>query len=176
MLDNGVDFGLWLFTSLVLVLSAMLTSYLMHGTSSRKSRECFVGLILTIMISYQLYMLLMTSQFIPAYPEYTYDSSLLRSQCRNSDKGGKRPGSRALAFDFNPCFCHAGANCIDSKSGAVLSNDNTCPTDGSAICYDPTNAVYIDLYNNNERNCKGGQGTEWYVVALIFFTINMFRH
>jgi hypothetical protein len=158
MFENAEQFGVQTFTAIVMVVSAAVASHIMYGYGTKRAREAFVGIVLGMMFCYQLYYLVLASQYIPADHTYMFNESLYRSDCRLSDKGGKRPGGREKGFDFNPCFCHAGAECTNKDTGVVVSTNNTCPTTGGYSCFNPTNALPVPLYTSNTRNCKGGQG------------------
>lgn len=159
MFEQAVNFGEEVFTALVLLLSAAVASHIMYGYGTKHARECFVGIVLLMMFGYQLYYLILSSQFVPAGPEYTYDKDLLRSDCKLSSKGGKRPLWRQEYMDMNPCFCHAGANCFKrDDDDTPISSDGTCPTDGDHYCVNPVNNKKIDLWVSAHRNCNGGQG------------------
>jgi len=160
MFDSAETFGVETFTAIVLLTSAALSAHIMYGWGTRKAREAFVGLVLLMMFFYQLYYLVLASQYIPADSTYMFNDKLYRGDCRLSDKGGKRPQGRHRAYDINPCFCHEGAECILTETGVTVSTNNTCPTTGAYSCYNPVNGAYIELYNDHERGCKGGQGTQ----------------
>lgn len=157
MFDNAVSFGVQSFSALILVVAAAMSATVMYGMGTRKAKETFLGLVLITMLCYQLYYMILASNYIPVYPT-TYDSTLVRSDCQASFKGGKRGGSSQESYDINPCFCHSGANCLDSDSN-IVSTNGTCVKDGTHTCYNPTANVWIDLYNSNRRNCHGGFGT-----------------
>jgi len=150
-----------IFSAIVLIVSAGITSHIFHGFGSRKWKETFVGLVLLIAVCTQLYFLIQASLAIPSYP-YEYDHSLTRIDCLQSDKGGKRPDGSTRAFDKNPCFCHPGARCISRDTGLVVSTNGSCPDDGDYICRNPLNVSHpndeINRYITSSRNCEGGRG------------------
>lgn len=159
MFDDIFGFGRQFFTALVLILSAGVSVHICYGYGSRKARECFIFLLLLMAVSIQYFYVIQVSTYLPAGRFYTYDSSLIRSQCIESGKGGKRPGDATLAFDLNPCFCLPEiANCTVLDTG-LLFNGTICPSNGTTSCISDSNQQ-IDVYISNERNCEGGQGTK----------------
>ena len=90
---SSVWFLLWLdlsqhvFSAIVLVLAAGISSHLCFGYSSKKSRETFICLILMIMMAFQAYHLIRAALYIPATRFFVLNPQLLRSDCLESVKG-----------------------------------------------------------------------------------------
>ena len=76
-----------MFSAIILVLCAGISSHLCFGFSTRQSRETFIGLIFLIMIGYQFFHLIRAALFIPATPFTIFNQHLHRSDCLNSGKG-----------------------------------------------------------------------------------------
>lgn len=156
------DFGQDVFSALVLVLCAGISSHLCFGFSTRQSRETFIGLIFLIMLGYQFFHLIRAALYVPATPFTVYNQRFHRTDCLNSGKGGKRPFKATDNIYKNPCFCvGAGAVCASRQSGQPLPAV-TCPVDGTATCAVRDSSgrqVFIKPYISHFRNCVGGQGS-----------------
>ena len=76
-----------MFSAIVLVLAAGISSHLCFGYSSKKSRETFICLILMIMMAFQAYHLIRAALYIPATRFFVLNPQLLRSDCLESVKG-----------------------------------------------------------------------------------------
>ena len=84
------------FTVVVLLLSAGISSHIAHGYGTRKSKELFASLVLAIIVGGQLYHLIQAVIYIPATRFYVWNDLLHREDCRYSSKGGKRAGTAKL--------------------------------------------------------------------------------
>ena len=82
-----LDLGQHVFSAIVLVLTAGISSHLCFGYSSKKSRETFIGLILMIMMAFQAYHLILAALYVPATRFFVLNPQLLRSDCLESVKG-----------------------------------------------------------------------------------------
>ena len=151
-----------IFTVLVLLTSAGITSHIAHGFGTRKAKELFASLVLAIIVGGQLYHLIQAVTYIPATRFYTWNDLLHRQDCIESGKGGKRAGNGTQYEDMNPCFCVNTAltecySTVDSSITYDLSTD-TCPTDGTAKCRQGTSRDdRIHRYVPSLRDCHGGQ-------------------
>ena len=156
------DFGQDVFSALVLVLCAGISSHLCFGFSTRQSRETFIGLIFLIMLGYQFFHLIRAALYVPATPFTVYNQRFHRTDCLNSGKGGKRPFKSNNPIYKNPCFCVGpGAVCTNRQSGQPMPAV-TCPVDGTATCMVPDSSgrqVFVKPYISHFRNCVGGQGS-----------------
>ena len=83
----SADFGEQVFSAIILILCAGISTHLCFGFSTRQSRETFIGLIFLIMIGYQFFHLIRAAMFIPATPFTIFNQHLHRSDCLNSGKG-----------------------------------------------------------------------------------------
>ena len=70
---NFLGFGDQLFTFIVLVLTAGVTSHIIYGYGTKKAKELFVGLVLFTMACIQLYHLTNAAMYKPATRFYTWD-------------------------------------------------------------------------------------------------------
>lgn len=154
--DDILSFGNHLFITLVLVLSAGISSSICHGTGTQKGRETFIVLILLLMAGVQMFHLINAVVYVPATRFYTYNTLLHREDCIDSTKGGKRPGKNRISTYFNPCFCAYGNNCTAVATGLPL-NETTCYRDHSSICRNKYGQK-VDKYASKLRDCNGGQG------------------
>lgn len=154
---NITDIANILFAGLVLTVSIGVSSHVLVGFENRKFKDVFVSLFLLMIVAVQLYFVVQAVVFIPAFP-YSY-KEMIRVDCLNSGKGGKRPRGSERYFDYNPCFCHSGAECYDISIGEVISTDGSCPKDGKYGCKSPAGDE-ISLYINDDRNCRLGQGNK----------------
>jgi hypothetical protein len=75
--DDILSFGNHLFITLVLVLSAGISSSICHGTGTQKGRETFIVLILLLMAGVQMFHLINAVVYVPATRFYTYNVSQL---------------------------------------------------------------------------------------------------
>lgn len=130
--SNILDFSQTIFSGLVLIISAGLTAHIFHGYNSKKWRTTFIGLLLVLLIGTQGFFLLRAMLHIPTYP-YQYDSTLLRHDCLDSGKGGKRSRGSTEAYDLNPCY---------------------------SFNISKTTNISYDQYIPETRNCHGGFGGE----------------
>lgn len=76
MFDNILGFGDQLFTVIVLVITAGISSHICFGFGTRKAKETFVGLILVLMVGTQFYHLINAATHIPANSPYTFNVRL----------------------------------------------------------------------------------------------------
>ena len=158
------DFGQHVFSAIVLVLCAGISSHLCFGFSTRQSRETFIGLIFLIMLGYQFFHLIRAALYIPATPFTIFNEKFHRTDCLMSGKGGKRPFKSNIAMYKNPCFC-VGPNtvCRLRIGGGTVGSTKPCPTDGTAECQviDRSGGVVrkVKPYISHFRNCIGGQGS-----------------
>lgn len=155
------NFADWILNSIILIISCGLTAHICHGYGTSKWRETFIGLCLTILVCVQMYHLLVLTLYFPINP-YIFKNPLYRKDCLSSTKGGKRPNSSFQHFDLNPCFCHNSSRCVSTKTGALLSSDDTCPVDGTAVCRAVTASSSspreIPMYLDYRRDCSRGEG------------------
>jgi hypothetical protein len=138
--SNILDFSQTLLSALILIISAGVTAHIFHGYNNKKWRTSFIGLLLLMLICTQVYYLMRAVLYIPTYP-YQYDSSLLRSDCLDSGKGGKRSRSSTETYDLNPCYFYY----IDNIN---LTNNSVKPV------------MEANHYLSDSRNCVGGLGGE----------------
>lgn len=144
------------------MLCAGISSHLCFGYSTKKSRETFIGLILLLIIGFQFFHFVRAALYVPASRFFVFNENFHRSDCLESNKGGKKPFKATAMIDLNPCFCLEPAVCILQTTGEKLSltNGEICPTDGSARCTSTTdNSTDIQAYISHFRNCIGGQGS-----------------
>ena len=127
-----LDFSQTIFSALVLIISAGVTAHVFHGYNNKKWRTSFIGLLLLMLVGTQMYYLCRAVLHVPTYP-YQYDSTLLRFDCLDSGKGGKRSRYSEEAYDLNPCYNYT----------------NTL-----------SNITYDEEYIPFTRNCYGGLGGE----------------
>ena len=106
-----------MFSAIILVLCAGISSHLCFGYSTKKSREAFIGLILLIMMGFQLFHLLRAALYVPASQFSVFNKEFHRTDCLESVKGGKKPFKSMQTVDRNPCFCLPPATCIVKASG-----------------------------------------------------------
>jgi hypothetical protein len=125
-----LDLSQTIFSALVLIISAGLTSHFFHGYNSKKWRTSFIGLLLLMLIGTQVYYLIKAVLYIPTYP-YQYDATLLRHDCLESGKGGKRSKYSTEVYDTNPCY---------NTTNNVTNTTNNEP------------------YLSYTRDCQGGRG------------------
>jgi len=154
--SNILEFGDQAFTTIVLVLAAGIGSSIAFGYGTRKGRECFLALILSLLVGVQLYHLIFAAMYIPASRFQIMNPALHRSDCLASTKGGKRPFPSTIHYDINPCFCFSGATCQTKLTHQNVTK-SSCPLDESAECRMPDGG-YIEMYLSYLRDCKGGQG------------------
>jgi hypothetical protein len=76
--DNILGFGDQAFTTIVLVLTAGISAHICYGYGTKKAKELFIGLILLLMVSVQLYHLVMAAVYMPATRFYVYNVSKFR--------------------------------------------------------------------------------------------------
>ena len=77
MFDNILGFGDQLFTVIVLVITAGISSHICFGFGTRKAKETFVGLILVLMVGTQFYHLISAVTHIPASKPYNFNVSVM---------------------------------------------------------------------------------------------------
>ena len=70
-----------------MVLCAGISSHLCFGYSTKKSRETFIGLILLIMLGFQLFHLIRAALYVPATRFSIFNEAFHRSDCLQSNKG-----------------------------------------------------------------------------------------
>lgn len=75
------------FSAVILVLCAGVSSHLCFGYSSKKARETFIGLILLTMLGFQLFHLLRAALYVPATQFSVFNKSFHRTDCLESVKG-----------------------------------------------------------------------------------------
>jgi hypothetical protein len=75
MFNNIQGFGDQLFTVIVLLVSAGISSHICYGYGTRKAKEAFVGLILVLMVGTQFYHLINAVTFVPASKFQVYNVS-----------------------------------------------------------------------------------------------------
>mmetsp|Transcript_8655 Transcript_8655/g.14681 ORF Transcript_8655/g.14681 Transcript_8655/m.14681 type:complete len:215 (-) Transcript_8655:145-789(-) len=131
---NMLDFSQSVFSAVVLIVSAGVTAHMFHGYSNKKWRSTFIGLVLLLLMATQVYYLLQAALHVPTYP-YRYDSSLLRLDCLDSGKGGKRSRNSVQGFDLNPCFNYSNSDPVTLENA----------TDGTQFI-------------SHKRDCHGGFG------------------
>ena len=131
--SNILDFSEVVFSAIVLLVSAGISSHFINGFNSKQWKTSFVGMILLMIVATQLHYLIQAALFIPTYP-YMYDSSLLRVDCLDSGKGGKRSRDSVEDFDRNPCFniTNNATNITDSRE--FLSYERNCPGGFGGMC------------------------------------------
>lgn len=154
-----IDFGDHVFGAIVLVLCAGISSHLCFGYSTKKSRETFILLILLLIIGFQFFHIIRAALYIPATRFFVFNEEFHRSDCLESNKGGKKPFRATAAIDLNPCYCLEPAICILKMTGEKIGEGLVCPTDGTARCMSGDgNKTDIKAYISHFRNCIGGQG------------------
>ena len=75
------------FSAIILVLCAGISSHLCFGYSSKKSKETFIGLILLTMLGFQLFHLLRAALYVPATQFLVFNKAFHRTDCLESVKG-----------------------------------------------------------------------------------------
>jgi len=151
-------FGNQLFTAIILVLSAGISTHICYGYGTKKAKEAFAALILLLLLGTQFYHLIYAANYVPATRFYVFNRALHRTDCLESGKGGKRPSEHMELIDRNPCFCLPSfANCTDISTGIVITNGTSCPYDGSALCLDRSTGSRIKPFHSRKRDCRGGQ-------------------
>jgi len=143
-----------IFTVIVLILSAAVSSFIAHGYGTRRAKEMFALLVLLLMVGCQLFHLINASLYIPATRFFIWKPRLHRSDCILSAKGGKREGNSTAWEDLNPCFCKGTASCLHVVSKEVINTDS-CPWDGTAKCRQDDHKIH--RFVSNLRDCRGGQ-------------------
>jgi hypothetical protein len=157
MFEGIESFGRHLLLCLFVLACTILAARLAFGWKARATREAALFGILCLLVGLQYYYLLDVVTFVPASRFFIYNSKLMRSDCKNSGKGGKRIQGSTQSYDLNPCYCNSHvADCINRATGAVVSG--ACPIDSAHKCIPHNNGTLIEAYVSSERNCKGGQG------------------
>jgi hypothetical protein len=150
-----------IFTLVVLLVGAGVTSHIAHGFGTRKAKELFASLLLLIIVGGQMYHTIQAVTYIPATRFFTWDSGLHRNDCIDSYKGGKRYGNSTDYEDLNPCYCvnTALTTCYSTIDGSEYDLSSVaCPTDGTAKCKQGEDkADRIHRYVPSLRDCRGGQ-------------------
>jgi len=144
-----------IFTGIVLLLAAGISSHLRYGIGTKKAKEMLLFLILCLMVGLQLYHLVFAAIHVPADKFHVWSPKLHREDCLYSTKGGKRSMFTSTDYTANPCFCHANAVCTMIGSGDVVTPSTDCPTDGTAVCTFDGEVIEPDV--SFKRNCRGGQ-------------------
>ena len=148
-----LDFSQVIFSALVLILSSGLTAHIFHGYNNKKWRTTFIGLLLFLLVGTQGYYLLRAMLHMPTYP-YRYDSSLLRHDCLDSGKGGKRSRGSMEAYDLNPCYSLNDQYNPDTRNcyggfGGECSQQEPC---------DPCDRDSLPLWASSSSSSTGGGG------------------
>ena len=76
MFDTMLGFGDQLFTGILLVICAGISAHIMHGYGTRKARDTFVGLVLLLAVSVQMFHLVKASVSSTTSKFYTFDVSM----------------------------------------------------------------------------------------------------
>ena len=84
---SHLEFVDHVFSAIILVLCAGISSYLCFGYTSKKSRETFIGLILLTMLGFQLFHLLRAALYVPATQFLVFNKAFHRTDCLESVKG-----------------------------------------------------------------------------------------
>eukprot|EP00904_Undaria_pinnatifida_P002411 jgi/Undpi1/12170/HiC_scaffold_5.g01846.m1 len=143
--------------ALVTVVAVALSAKILVGSSARW-RPAFVSGALVALVTCEYYYLFFAVMKVPRDWPATRGVLMLRWDCLQSTKGGKRAHSSAsAAFDINPCFCPSSAYCRNMTAD-VWIYDAECPEDGTARCWD-VNRRYIPLHIDERRDCQAAQGT-----------------
>jgi hypothetical protein len=76
MVFNSIlGFGDQTFTTIVLLLSAAITSHYVHGWGTRKGRDLFIVLVLLLILAVQYTHLIRAATYIPANRFYVWNVS-----------------------------------------------------------------------------------------------------
>lgn len=160
------------FTFLVLVLSAGVSTHIVHGLGTKRARELFAMLVLCIIIGVQMFHLVHAVTYIPATRFFVWKEILHRSDCIDSSKAGKRSGNNTQYEDTNPCFCQGAlATCYSVIKNSPKTYNLTrlanglqqepCPLNGVAKCKQgPRHQDRIHRWVPALRDCRGGQLTK----------------
>lgn len=70
-----LGFGDQLFTVIVLVVCAGITSHMCFGFGTKKAKETFVALILVLIVGTQFFHLITAVTYIPVSKNYSFDVS-----------------------------------------------------------------------------------------------------
>lgn len=155
MFDDIFGFSKETFGAIILTTALAVSVHICHGTGTRRARDSFVGGLLLLVACVQLYYLILAAVHVPVWP-YMYNDRIMRRDCMQSGKGGKRPDAATMPYDINPCFCNQYAHCILVADNSIIPSSVKCPTDGSAVCLRIADNISIPLYIDSERNCRGG--------------------
>jgi Holliday junction resolvasome RuvABC DNA-binding subunit len=68
-------FGDQLFTVIVLVVCAGITSHMCYGFGTKRAKEIFLGLILVLIVGTQFFHLITAATYVPVNKFYQYDVS-----------------------------------------------------------------------------------------------------
>ena len=150
------------FTGALNSLAAIFICTISATAFSRQPRRTFIALILALLVVIQYYWLSQAS--FSAYPRSSNlitisegnTNIIIRIDCEESAKGGKRALRDLREHTINPCWCKEGFICTDIGSNRRISNDE-CPTDGSAKCRNPSGNVNVALRIDAERDCTNAQ-------------------
>jgi hypothetical protein len=85
IIDSGFDEHV--FSAIILALGAAVSVHICHGYGTRMARESFIGLILLLIVGFQMYHLIRAALFVPATRFFVYNTKLHRSDCLASGKG-----------------------------------------------------------------------------------------
>ena len=130
MFDDIFGFSTQTFGAIILTTALAVSVHICHGTGTRKARDAFVGGLLLLVACVQLYYLILAAVHVPVWP-YMYNNRIMRNDCVQSGKGGKRPAGKTAAYDINPCFCNKYARCLTAANKSLIPSSEMCPTDGS---------------------------------------------
>jgi len=87
MFDSMKGFGNQLFTAIILVLSAGISTHICYGYGTKKAKEAFAALILLLLLGTQFYHLIYAANYVPATRFYVFNRALHRTDCLESGKG-----------------------------------------------------------------------------------------
>jgi hypothetical protein len=93
------EFGDHVFSAIVLVLCAGISAHLCFGYSTQQSRDTFIGLVLLLMLGFQLFHLIRAALYVPATLFSVYNPQLHRTDCLESLKGKGRWDILSSSFE-----------------------------------------------------------------------------
>lgn len=124
-------------TVIALLASAFVSVHICFGQNTRKAREYCAILFLLLALAVQYYHLSNAVAYVPSSQFFTFSVSpapcnalscadmlqadLIRLECKQSNKGGKRVVNSEDIWDINPCYCNSAVGvCKDFLSGLLI--------------------------------------------------------
>lgn len=148
----------------VFLVMCMIAANTCHAKqSARNTFTLFALLGLVVILYYNIWIASLRS-----FPFQNAD--IIRHDCKQSNKGGKRANGDTRSHTINPCWCHSGATCqvryepeepwveYDGTSCPVDKYDETAPRMKHTRCREDVDGKKVYFYVPTDRDCTKGQG------------------